>query len=310
MGYQSFDEVREHLIFDRTGQALETLSAMFSGDQEKSDQLDLLQKRNHSLEERKLLEVIAEEDYILESNKLTWAIIKFLNLNSSFDQATAAKELPRIVCFESSPADATRVFSDEEYRLIQKKYNLGQAKSLFQVDFFHAARKLDVLEQLFLDRKLHILHFSCLGGKDGIILSDNDKNTELYRINEFLLDLEESGNWPECLILGHSNASEYAIQLAPVKYVIAPVGDISNGNWVSFSESFYGYLFTGRSILQSFHLAKRAMKINRGLKGGDVEIFYGEEKQEESVEVLYDHEDSVKGEEIEQQDVQQGEIPS
>ena len=189
----------------------------------------------------------------------------------------------RVVFFASSPADASRLRVDEEYREITGAQRLSSYRDCFQWYYCGAVRTRDLRRSILQDRP-KIVHFAGHGKiglkaahehakrirEAGILLEDGDGRKRFVggeRLKELFKVFEGR---VECVFLNCCYSSGVAEVLLPyVPYIVAVKREVEDRHAILFATAFYEGLGEGEGVEWSFDYAKGA----EGLEGMGEDMF-------------------------------------
>ncbi|MTJ50434.1 AAA-like domain-containing protein [Dolichospermum sp. UHCC 0259] len=143
-------------------------------------------------------------------------------------------------------------------------------KSRIAVDFDHFVNlEFEELRSEVSDSKADIIHFSCHGDDENIIICD-EKGEDVEVPREILHRLLEGKNTQniKCIVLNACNSKDNAQVLRKtlyLDYAIGMNGNISDATATSFSAAFYRALGNGESIKKSFWCAMDRMSLDKKL---------------------------------------------
>lgn len=168
----------------------------------------------------------------------------------------------KILLLASNPKNTSSLRLSEEFRDIKESIKLSENSHDFDVFEGYAVRAKD-LRRLILEKSPHIIHYSGHGEDEGILLENNQGNTnpiEGYVLEE-LFSLFDSIN---CIILNSCYSVKQANSLRKVvPYIIGMQKSIKDQSAIYFSTGFYDAIASKRTIEDAFKFGVNAIRLHR-----------------------------------------------
>lgn len=260
--------------------------------------LRAIESLNHvgSLQKRELLELVAEykslsasgvrpnnkgADYYLQVNMIVNQIIHKIieifamsenkNRNMLLSDTVPAEskldgevyEKIRIAFLSANPIGTKHLRQLEiEMRSIKRELLSSGGEKIYDLQVFPAATIKD-LQEILLNYRPNLLHFSGHGSPNGIILWDDDLNNRRTIKSEALSNLFKLfSNEIACVFLNscYSESQAKAIR-EHIPSVIGMSSKIQDKVAAEFSVAFYKSLSAGRSIQFSYNFAKLSLNL-------------------------------------------------
>lgn len=163
----------------------------------------------------------------------------------------------RILFVSANPKDTVRLRFDEEFRSIQQTLRQPAFGHKFQLDSQWATR-IDDLQELLLQYKPNIVHFSGHGSQSSeIILEDENGNSQSVSsdaLSNLFCILKDD---IKCVVLNACYSNEQAESI--VKHIDCVIGmsnAIEDQAGIKFATSFYQALGYGKDVKTAFDLGK------------------------------------------------------
>ena len=199
----------------------------------------------------------------------------------------------KILFLAANPAFTEPLKIDEEIRMIEGKIRAAEYRDSIELKSAWAVRP-DDLQQILLEHKPHIVHFSGHGAPTGeLILLDKDRNPKPVKpeaIQSLFTILKDN------IRIVFFNACYTEKQARAINEVIDCV--IGMNTYISdqaatvFAASFYRALGFGRSIKDAFELGKTALQLE-GIPGEDTPKFLTKAEIYPSKIFLYEQSQSL-----------------
>ncbi|MFP5265369.1 MAG: CHAT domain-containing protein [Blastocatellia bacterium] len=162
----------------------------------------------------------------------------------------------------ASPINDDRLRLDEEAREIERGLDGAPHRDAFEF-VTQLAIRLDDLQLALLNHAPHIVHFSGHGTeKEGIVIEDKLGNSQPIGPKTLAAIFKRLNDNIHLVVLNacFSRAQAHAISKV-VDHTIGMSSAITDDAAVAFSTSFYRMLSFGRSVKDSFELAKAALML-------------------------------------------------
>jgi len=168
----------------------------------------------------------------------------------------------KILLLASNPKNTSSLRLSEEFRYIKECIKLSENSHDFDIFEGYAVRAKD-LRRLILEHSPHIIHYSGHGDDEGILLENNQGNTNPIEghVLEELFSLFDSIN---CIILNSCYSVKQANSLRKVvPYIIGMQKSIKDQSAIYFSTGFYDAIASKRTIEDSFKFGVNAIRLHR-----------------------------------------------
>lgn len=167
----------------------------------------------------------------------------------------------KILLLASNPKNTSSLRLTEEFRDIKESIKLSENSHDFDVFEGYAVRAKD-LRRLILEKAPHIIHYSGHGEDEGILLENNQGNTNPVEghVLEDLFSLFDSIN---CIILNSCYSVKQANSLKKVvPYIIGMQESIKDQSAIYFSTGFYDAIASKRTIEDAFKFGVNAIDLH------------------------------------------------
>lgn len=221
-------------------------------------------------EGKRLYRTIREQDAIADLPDL------FQGRLAGFEgKLFAMEKLPKVLelnvlFLAAAPLNGSSLRLDQEARDMKEKIKLVDKPKVSILINHEWAVRVDQLQDILLNQKPAILHFSGHGGGNAICFEDNVGNAADVSGTDFAELLKLAGGTINCVVLNACFSSDVASKIiAPVKCVIGCDDSIADDAAVVFSKAFYRALAHGEDFENSFRLARNDVSIQAGRAEAD-----------------------------------------
>ena len=173
----------------------------------------------------------------------------------------------KVLFLSASPINEGRLRLDQEARDIKEKLRAVEQPN-FQVTVSHEwAVRVDQIQDILLNQKPTVLHFSGHGGGGTICFEDQLGKSMPVEAEAFSKLIELNKDCIKCVVLNSCYSVEVAKDvISHVECVIGCDASISDVAAIAFSRAFYRALAHGRDYEGAFRLAKNDVEL-ANLKG-------------------------------------------
>lgn len=221
-------------------------------------------------EGKRLYRMIREQDAIADLPDL------FQGKLAGFEKKLFPMEkLPSIIelsvlFLAAAPLKESRLRLDQEARDMKEKLKLVDKPKVSILINNEWAVRVDQLQDILLNQKPDVLHFSGHGGRNSICFEDNSGNAADVSGTDFADLLKLAGGTINCVVLNACFSNDVASKItAPVKCVIGCDDSIADNAAVVFSKAFYRALAQGKDFESSFRLARNDVSMQAGSAEAD-----------------------------------------
>jgi hypothetical protein len=178
----------------------------------------------------------------------------------------------KILFLGSSPTDLHQLRMGEEVREIEAEIQSASLRDSFELDSQWAVRPDDLMKAL-LRFQPHIVHFSGHGSKDEEIVLEDDGGRSRPVSKQALIGLfKVLKDNVRVIVLNSCYSQPQAEALSEViDYTVGTSQAVKDKSAVAFAAAFYRALAYGRSVRDSFELAKIQIDM-LGLTGADIPV--------------------------------------
>lgn len=178
-------------------------------------------------------------------------------------------EVIKILFLGANPMDSTRIRIDKELREIDT--GLRQASERDRIVLAQRwAVSTAVLQQAILDEHPNIIHFSGHGTQAGIMLENNQGQSQLVSKQALAGLFSLFSDSIRCVVLNACYSAEQAEAIAAhVPFVVGMQASMPDDAAIAFSLGFYRAIGAGRDIEFAFKLGKNAIELD-GISGDDL----------------------------------------
>lgn len=170
-----------------------------------------------------------------------------------------------IAVLSSAPYDKSPLYTDLEARKIVERIRRSKRRDHFSLVHQTAVRP-QVLRQVLLDYKPHIIHFSGHGSADGLFFQGEGHTSHLVTteslVGLFVLFAEPL----KCIVLNacHSRKQIVALAKHTKRFVIGMNGLVEDEWAIEFATGFYDALGAGADIPFAYRLGCNAVELAGG----------------------------------------------
>lgn len=167
--------------------------------------------------------------------------------------------MPTILAVQSNPDDTVRLALDLEIREIRNAITPPARRELKIVQA-GAVRMKDIAKELF-EHKPDIFHFCGHGTTSGeLVLQDDNLRSQVVSNSAIETLFSMIGEHVKCVILSACFSDTQAKRIARyVPYVIGNSEPVSDDTALEFSKQFYQALSNGKTVSQSFAIARNIL---------------------------------------------------
>jgi hypothetical protein len=175
--------------------------------------------------------------------------------------AKGSTDKQKILFLASNPAKTATLMLDEEMRSIHEKIRLSDFRDNLEL-ISHGAARPDDFQQMLLETRPTIVHFSGHGTDDGeIILMDNNRQPKAVSADKLKSLFRILKDNIRVVVLNACYSKKQADAISEViDFVIGMNITISDDAALAFSASFYRALGFGRTIPEAFDLGCNAIE--------------------------------------------------
>ena len=168
-------------------------------------------------------------------------------------QRNRAPSVQTILYLAATPKDQAPLRSDEEMRNVRERLQLGRHRDSFRLEPCVAARLADI-GQALLDYGPQLVHFSCHGQPDGMLLIEDESGyTDLVTPDGIAQLFGLHADTIRCVIVNACHSMLLArAMVQKVDYVVGMRCQIGDEAAILFSVGFYQGLSAGRPIPEAF----------------------------------------------------------
>lgn len=172
-----------------------------------------------------------------------------------------------ILIAAANPSNETRLRLDVEVRDISERLRLAKHRDLFELKQIGATRVRD-LQTAMQEHEPTIVHFCGHGaGEQGIVLEDNNGNTQLVNSEALANFFKLFEDEVECVVLNACFSEIQAKEIVKhIPYVIGMVKEIGDDAAIEFAVGFYGALASGKDYEKAFKFGCSAIEL-MGISG-------------------------------------------
>jgi hypothetical protein len=170
-------------------------------------------------------------------------------------------QVRKILVLAANPINTLPLRLDEEVREISEGLRRARQRDRFLIEQKSAVRVRD-LRRAMLDSEPQIVHFSGHGETAGLVVEDDNGNTQVVSKEALSSLFKLFKDTVECVILNacYSAPQAEAISLH-IPYVIGMSKEITDTAAIEFAVGFYDSLGAGRSIESAFEFGLNAMML-------------------------------------------------
>jgi hypothetical protein len=173
----------------------------------------------------------------------------------------AVPSVKRILILAVNPKNTARLSLDEEVREIHEGLRRSKYRDRFEIISVWAVRHRD-LRRALLDFEPHIVHFTCHGKLNGLLLEDESSFSEGISAAALSGLLALFANQVECVILSACHSARQAVAINKhINYVIGMRGEITDNAAVEFTVGFYDALGAGKTVEEAFKFGCNAVHL-------------------------------------------------
>ncbi len=172
-----------------------------------------------------------------------------------------AQEL-NVLFLGSSPINEGRMRLDQEARDMKEKLRLVDRPKVTVAVSHEWAVRADQLQDILLNQRPEVLHFSGHGGGGAICFEDMNGNSAPVDGLVFAELIQLSGSSIICVVLNACYSADLSSKIVPpVQYVIGCDDSIDDSAAAVFSKAFYRALAHGKNFEDSFRLGRNDVSI-------------------------------------------------
>jgi tetratricopeptide (TPR) repeat protein len=167
----------------------------------------------------------------------------------------------KVLILTANPEESRGLRLGKEFKAIKEGLEKAQDRVNFDVEHIPEASKRD-LQQALIYKNPYIVHFSGHGNETGLLFEEDGRVS--LATGDFLAGIfEHHAEEVECVVLNACFSEKQALAIAQhINYVIGTRHNILDRSAISFSEFFYGAVFTGRNIYKAFGIGRASLGDN------------------------------------------------
>lgn len=221
-------------------------------------------------EGKRLYRLIREQDAIADLPDLFQGQLSVHEGKILTNGRTPATLELKVLFLAAAPLNASRLRLDQEARDMKEKIKLVDKPKVTVTVNHEWAVRLDQLQDILLNQRPNVLHFSGHGGGNSICFEDNLGNAADVSAADFAELLKLAGGEIDCVVLNACYSTDVASKITlPVKYVVGCDDTIDDDAAVVFSKAFYRAMAHGENFESSFRLARNDVSIQSGSAQAD-----------------------------------------
>lgn len=169
----------------------------------------------------------------------------------------------KILVLAANPSSTSALQLDEEIREIRTRIRTSEHRDLLQIDARLAARPNDIIQAIFEDEP-DIIHFSGHGSDTGKLLFQDDSGNVMSVSPAALTSLMKAVRVKVRLVFLNACYSNHQADIIgeEIDFVVGMSDSVSDGAAIQFAGAFYSALGFGRTITESFEIARSALLLN------------------------------------------------